>query len=347
MSRIPIANIYYLFCYAWDRFEEAQSIGLGGIESPDLPNLLAKVLVAGTRTLLRRGIDRGYQPTVEALGTVRGRIELNGSLMLKVQRAPRLVCEFDELSYDVHHNRVLKASLLRLSRAQTLDRHLAHELRLTARRFQGVADIRLRRSDFARVSLHRNNAHYDLVLRIAELAYDCLLPDPLGDGFRFADVLRDERKMAGVFEAFVRNFYRAEQAKFRVEPLQVPWDARPVSVGEGDRLPSMRTDIFLRSKSRQIIIDTKYYAEALQEHRGVESFRSGNLYQLYAYLKHGEAADPTLSGVEGMLLYPQVGRSIAAKYDIQGHGVTIATVDLAAPWREIAARLLSLIERHD
>ncbi len=45
-------------------------------------------------------------------------------------------------------------------------------------------------------------------MRVAELAFHSLLPTEGGIGFKFYDVLRDERKMAGIFEAFVRNFYR-------------------------------------------------------------------------------------------------------------------------------------------
>src|SRR5690554_5725699 len=96
-SRIPIANVYYLFCYAWDRFEQAKAIDVGAETSPDLPNLLARVLVAGVHHIVRRGLDRGYQPMVEELATVRGRIMLNASIALQVQRVRRLACEFDEL----------------------------------------------------------------------------------------------------------------------------------------------------------------------------------------------------------------------------------------------------------
>lgn len=31
---IPIENIYYLFCYAWNRFEEAQAALVGATGSP-------------------------------------------------------------------------------------------------------------------------------------------------------------------------------------------------------------------------------------------------------------------------------------------------------------------------
>jgi 5-methylcytosine-specific restriction enzyme subunit McrC len=82
---------------------------------------------------------------------------------------------------------------------------LAQELRALVRRFPEVTDVRLERSVFSRVQLHRNNAYYDRMLKVAELAFDCLLPDPTGNGFMFRDVLRDETKMARVFEDFVRT----------------------------------------------------------------------------------------------------------------------------------------------
>src|SRR4051812_45812088 len=125
---IPIENIYYLFCYAWNLFEEAQSIPLGATPSPDLPNLLARVLLAGTRALLRRGLDRAYELDREDIPTVRGRLDLGSTLRLYARNARRLHCEFDELSHDVPHNRILKASLKRLSRAATLSPKLAQEL---------------------------------------------------------------------------------------------------------------------------------------------------------------------------------------------------------------------------
>ena len=164
---------------------------------------------------------------IEEIATVRGRINLQRTLGLQARKARRLHCEFDELSRDVGHNRILKASLKRLASAPSLDAELAHELRALTLRFPDVSDIRLERSAFSRVQLHRNNAYYDLLLRVSELAFDYLLPDPSGKGFQFQDVLRDEDKMADVFEEFVRNFYRIEQRRYAVEPAHHPvgWNA--------------------------------------------------------------------------------------------------------------------------
>ena len=108
---------------------------------------------------------------------------------------------------------------------------------MTAQRMPEVSDIWLERSAFARVQLHRNNAYYDFNLKIAELAFDCLLPDPSTGGFAFHDILRDETKMARVFEEFVRNFYRSEQQEFQVLPLKINWDAEALSTTGAARLP--------------------------------------------------------------------------------------------------------------
>lgn len=332
-----------MFCYAWGRFEEARALSTGAEASPDLPNLLARVLSTGTRALLRRGLDRGYLPLEEELSTVRGHIELAATLKLQARNVRRVECTFDELSHDLLHNQLLKASLRLLAQARSLEPALSRALRSLAVRMGGVSDIRLSQAAFARVQLHRNNAQYDLLLKICRLAFECLIPVQRGAGYAFQEVLSDERKMARVFEKFVRNFYRASQKAYAVKPLQFEWQAVPISSSYDVRLPVMRTDVYLVSDSRRIIMDTKYYAEALQEHHGSASFRSENLYQLFAYLRNDAAWNPDLVIGEGILLYPEVKQSLDATYSVHGHPVRLATVDLARPWQQIEDRLTSLI----
>lgn len=342
---IPIANIYYLYCYAWDRFEAGRRAAIGAESSPDLPNLLTKVLLAGTRTIVRRGLDRGYVPHVDDIPTVRGRIDLEGSIRLMTRHSTRLSCQFDELTHDVLHNQILKATLIRLARHESLAPELAHRLNEARHSFfSSVRDIRLAREHFGRVRLHRNNAFYDLLLKICRLVYEVWLPNEQAGDARFVEAIRDEREMAHVFEQFVRNFYRQEQAQFRVTRRNITWDAVTLAnTGEG-RLPSMQTDISLESPTRRIIIDTKFYKEALQQRREAsQSFRSENLYQLFAYLKNDAALSPGEPAAEGLLIYPENGPQLDGQFVIQGHHVRIATVDLSQPWERIDARLRGLV----
>ncbi|MFO7891762.1 MAG: restriction endonuclease, partial [bacterium] len=74
----------------------------------------------------------------------------------------------------------------------------------------------------------------------------------------------------------------------------------------------METDISLRSSTRKIIIDTKYYKEALKGNFNTEKVLSGHLYQLFSYIENQKKPDdPLTQNCEGILLYPTVKRSIS------------------------------------
>ena len=79
-------------------------------------------------------------------------------------------------------------------------------------------------------------------------------------------------------------------------------------------LPTMRTDVSLRSMHRTIVIDTKYYRQTLSRYLGNEKIRSDHLYQLFAYLKNLEGRDDPDSRAEGVLLYPTVGHALDLRY---------------------------------
>lgn len=342
-AQIPIRNIYYLFCYAWQQFDQAEALGVDAEKSPDIPNLLAKVLIQGTKTLLRRGLDRNYKAHTDQLATVRGRIDLSTSIQLQACNLRRIQCEYDEFSYDVLHNRILKASMIQLARAKSISMDLARELRRLIDRFPHITDIELRNQHFSQVQIHRNNVFYGFLLNICRLAHDCLLPIPGKGEYKFEDILRNEQKMARVFEAFVREFFRREQTFFKVEPLTLNWGAEEVCAPGLGRLPSMRVDVFLRSADRSIILDTKYYVSALQEYYGTKSYHSGHLYQIFSYLINSREFVRSGPAAEGILLYPVNGFTLNERYRVHGHSLTLATVDLSKPWQEIESRMKDLL----
>src|SRR5437870_3287900 len=107
---IAIKNLFYLLMYAWDAFDESQMTAVDAEPETDLLNLLAAVLSRGIHHLLRRGLDAGYLPQQEELPGIRGKLELSATLKSNVLARARTHCSFDELSPDVLHNRILKAS---------------------------------------------------------------------------------------------------------------------------------------------------------------------------------------------------------------------------------------------
>lgn len=341
---IPIENIYYLFCYAWDRFPEGDTIEVSKTNSPKIWDLFASVLIRGVNRLMRRGLDRGYAEIEEETSTIRGRIVVGDTLRRNLLMFGRANCCFDELHYDVLHNRIIKATLRRLSDVDELDAKLRHELRQLTRLFSEVSDIPISNALFRRVQLSRNNGNYDLLLKICELAHSTLLPNREGRGSKFSDILENEKVMPGVFEAFVRNFYKSEQSEFSVKAEPIQWDAHDINEVSAMLLPEMRTDVTLRSINRTIIIDTKYYPEALVKNRyGQEKINSSHLYQIFAYLKNCKVRPAYGRPPEGILLYPTTSRDLDLSFVIGGHEVRVRTLQLDQPWQKIHTELCELL----
>ena len=84
-----------------------------------------------------------------------------------------------------------------------------------------------------------------------------------------------------------------------------------------------------------MIIDTKYYQEALQTYYDKKTIHSNNLYQIYSYLKNYEAEDKENKHCRGMLLYPTTSDEISLSYDVDGHEISIKTINLNQHWKKI------------
>jgi 5-methylcytosine-specific restriction enzyme subunit McrC len=304
MSReIPIANIYYLLCYAWDALEEKDALAdAGALESPDLLNLFARVLANGTHRLLHRGLDRGYLPREEELAGVRGKLLATPTLRRDLLRKGRAMCSWDELEYDTLPNRILKTTLVRLASGELEPRtHAA--VRDVLRWLAPVSTMDLRAMHFRRVQLHRNNRIYSFLLHVCEFVYEHWLPDAAGGQSRFRDFVRDG--LPALFEKFVFNFYDHElPAGWKTTAPHIAWPMSDANADARALVPLMKTDMCLTGPNRAIILDTKFYATALTGNAfGSEKLRAAHLYQLFAYLRH-RANEPGWERAEGVLLYP-------------------------------------------
>jgi 5-methylcytosine-specific restriction enzyme subunit McrC len=341
--KVPIQNLYYLFCYAWRFIPDDLALDVGGIQSPDVLNLCAHVLTAGIDRLLRRGIDQGYVGFTEETSRLRGRIDVKGTVTGLTWLHARAVCQFDELTPNTIHNRILRTTVQLLSNAR-IESGLLHRLQEVDHRLSGVSTIQVHASLFKRIQLHRNNAFYAFLLRICELVHLSLLPDKSGENLSwFRDVLSDEVYMAAVFEEFIRNFYSLKQSKFAVSRTQPKWRATAALPSDLRFLPTMNTDVTLTSAERRIIIDAKYYRDALQSNYGSRTVHSSNLYQLLAYLRGSSQEIPTSQLIEGVLVYPVGEQCVDLRYTIDSYPIRIYTLNLEQPWLRIEADLLRLV----
>lgn len=342
--KIPIENVYYLLLYAWDHFEAGEEVDVNVAGITRLQDLFGHVLAGGCKRLLARGLDRDYVPVEEAVGGVRGKIDLSATLGQALLVQARTHCRFDELSHDVPQNQILKATLGNLLLLDDLDDRVRASVRRVYHRFEGVTAIQLNRGHFRRVRIHRNNRIYAFLLKLCLLIHDNLMIDQESGQARFPDFRDDEVPMWKLFEDFVRNFFHREQSRFRVSRPQINWFDAQGSEADLARLPRMETDVVLESPDRCIILDAKFYTKALRGYRGEKKVASAHLYQLFAYLENRSAAIGPLPVHEGILLYPAVDDHFAFDFRLKGHRIRVCSIDLGQPWMRIRGEMLALLE---
>lgn len=340
---IPIENIYYLLCYAWNKLDEKDRVAVSAEDYTKLLDLLAKVLINSTRILLKRGIDRNYIDITTEFAGVKGKLELSQTVKSQLLLKQKTICSFDEFSSNILTNRILVATLNRLIRTNGLDTNLRSQIKNLLWRFDEVEPIELKNSIFSRVKLHRNNKFYGFILNICHLIHEnSLLSEKTGD-WHFTDFLRDERKMNQLFEAFLRNFYAIEQKEFKVRRENINWQFLSDDNQNLQFLPLMQTDITLENENAKIIIDAKFYKETLKTNYGSEKINSANLYQIFSYLINQQRRDEKTYKTAGILLYPTIVQEYDLHFQFQRHHIFIKTVNLNNDWRTIEKRLKQII----
>lgn len=100
----------------------------------------------------------------------------------------------------------------------------------------------------------------------------------------------------------------------------------------------------LRLKEKTLIIDAKYYGQTLQKQFDKYSLHSGNVYQIFTYVKNQDK-DNT-GNVAGILLYAKTDEDITpdCMFNMGGNQIGAKTLDLNKDFSLIAAQLDKIAE---
>ncbi|MEM7535950.1 MAG: 5-methylcytosine-specific restriction endonuclease system specificity protein McrC [Chloroflexota bacterium] len=340
---IPIRNIYYLLCYAWDKLEQKDRVKVDMDEQTQLVDLFAQILISGTEVLLKRGIEKNYVSETVELAGVKGKLDLGATIKAGTHQRLHTICTVDEFSSNVLINQILVSTLHSLRRTKELDKKLGEKLTRLIRRLPPIEALDLRRQHFAQVRLHRNNQFYGFLLSVCEMLYEHSLPTENPGERYFVDFTRDEQKMNQLFEAFLRNFYKREFPHWQVRGQHIKWQFQSLDEQHRLFLPRMETDITIQAGEMKLIIDAKYYQKTMRTHYGGEKVYSQHLYQLFSYLMNQRGTEPATYTTKGMLVYPTVSKEHDLAYRYEEHDIFIKTVNLNAHWATIEHRLKEIV----
>ncbi len=342
---IYIKNVFYMLAYAFHALSLDQYEDLAGEEFEHMHDLFAAILAKGITRQVKQGLYREYLNRTEDLPTLRGKIELAGTIRNRIARTQRLSCEYDELSENNLYNQVLKTtSMLLLRHGQIVDERRS-DLRKTMLFFSSVDEIEPASIRWDALRFQRNNVSYRFLLSVCQLVLEGMLITTERGERKLARFV-DDQHMERLYEKFILEYYAAECDCAAASSPQVKW---ALDDGMGTLLPIMQTDVVLRRGNRELIIDAKYYAHTLQESYGVAKVHSENLYQIFTYVKNREAelAD-TDHEVSGMLLYAKTDEQMQPDgvYQMSGNQISVKTLDLNREFKEIAAQLDETARAH-
>lgn len=311
----------------------------------ELPDLVARLLAATVRRRLGRNLTRGYRVHQAVTSRVRGRIDVLRTECSQLLAMGKVACRYQEFVLDTPRNRLVRFALETASRIVT-NQFLAAECRSLAHTFAtgGVTSRRPSRSEISADQIGRNDSDDRYMVTLAQLALDLDLPSEDAGMTALPAPVREEHWVRKLFEKAVLGFARLEYGGtgWRVSGgEQLRWPVESCSPGLDAILPKMVTDVVIEGPGqRRLVIDTKF-TSILQANRfGGTRLKSPYLYQIYAYLRT-QADD--LPGSCALLLHPATGLHVLEYGTIQGHRVTFATVDLAAPPRQVRKQLCTIL----
>lgn len=343
---IYIKNIYYMLTYAFQVLKQTNYESIASEEFDNVGDLFAAILSRGVAKQLKQGLHREYVTKNETLSVMRGKLDMPETIRNRIQRKQKLGCEFDELSEDNLFNQILKTTMHYLVRDYSVSNTYKSELNKELLFFDGVRLVEPSQIEWSRLHYQRNNKNYEMLLNICYFVLDGMLQTTEEGDYRMA-AFSDER-MSALYEKFILEYYRYHHTYLsEAKAAQVKWDL----VGENDQsmirfLPQMQTDIFLRLKERILIIDAKYYGKTLQKHHDKYSLHSGNLYQIFTYVKNQDKNNT--GNVAGILLYANTDEDITpdCMFNMGGNQIGAKTLDLNRPFEQIAKQLDAIAEAY-
>lgn len=327
-----------MLAYAFKVLKQENYNNIAAENFENIHNFFAAILSKGVAQQVKQGLYKEYIDCSDELKTLKGKLNIAGTVKNKIQHKQLLYCDFDELSEDNIFNQILKLTMVILIKSKNVNNEYKKELKKLLLYFNGVGDISVSNIKWSVLRVRRNNQSYKMLMNICYLIIDGLLISTQEGEYKMTDFL-DDQNMHSLYENFLREYYRYHYGdSINVSASHIDWDVSEDSVGL-DLLPTMKTDIILQKNEKTLIIDAKYYSRTMQQYYDSTTFRSANMYQIYTYVKNLDKQQK--GNISGMLLYAHTNEPVQPdnEYVIGGNKFVVKTLDLNKEFQFIKKQL--------
>ena len=340
MKSISIENIYWMIAYAFRSISEKDIINVGNEKFENIYDLFSVMMTQELNRQIKRGINKEYIETRDELSLIKGKVILNDLMKQQFKKKAKVSCEFDDYSVNSYLNQIVKTACCYLIRSGKIkDKSRANKLKKALLFLNEVNEINPKFIKWNAIKYNKFSASYKILVNISYLIFEGLLISKNDGEFEYRDYI-DDQKMHKLYEKFILEYYRYHYSELRPKDSQVEWD-----VDDKNEyiylLPKMQTDITLYKDDRELIIDAKYWNSMYQSNPmyNKETFISGNLYQIYTYVKN---ADKNGTGkVSGILLYVKTDDNDKqyADYLMGNNKIIVCNLDMSVDFEYVKNQL--------
>lgn len=333
---IYIKNIYYMLSYAFKVLNEESFMKIGTESFENVGELLSEILAIGVSSQIKQGLVRDYIDVRETTSSIKGKINITQSINEQSFIKGQLNCTYDEFSLNCYLNQIIKSTMNLLVKSD-ISITRKKKLRNLLMYFREVDLVDVKSINW-KIRFDRNNQTYKMFINICYLVINGLIHSENSGQMKLMNFL-DDQQMSTLYEKFLLNYYKKEHPEIKTHAPQIDWQ---IDEGWDVMLPKMKTDVTLEFGDKILIIDAKFYSHNTSENFGKSIHRTGNLYQIFTYVKNKEIE---LKGkgyeVSGMLLYAKTNENIQpdSDYVMSGNKISVKTLDLNQEFEVIKEQL--------
>jgi len=332
-----------MLAYAFQVLNEDGYKSVATEQFNNVADLCSAILCRGVSLQLKKGLGREYISETEMLSGLRGRIDITESIKTQAMLRRQMVCTYDEFSVNTYKNQVIKTTMLKLLHVD-IDKKRKKEIKKLLVFFDEVNELDVYSIQWNQ-QYSKNDQTYRMLIAVCYLVLKGLLQTTSNGSVKMMDFI-DEQRMCRLYEKFILEYYRKEHPEITANASQIPWI---VDDGVKDMLPIMQSDIMLSKENQVLIIDAKYYKNTMQTQFEKQTLHSGNLYQIFTYVKNKEAElEDKQHEVAGMLMYAKTDEDIVPdnKYSMSGNKIYVRTLDLNCDFLTIREQLDSIVANY-
>jgi 5-methylcytosine-specific restriction enzyme subunit McrC len=333
-------SVYYMLMYAW-RMWPGGHVAPAANSVIDAPSdLIARLLANSIRKAYASGLQRNYITVQEETMMPSGRILMHETLRNRSQKKQSIHVERDSFSVDCIPNQILRyAAYVLLS--LKLNQETRVELSEALSKLQNVSDINIDDRLILTEMQRTRRLEYRIGLSIALTIKQGKVLVPSGSGAILSEAPRigDDIWFRGLFESFLREFYRHNLSSVKVGGRRYLW-----SSGEDDLFPIMQTDINIETEKSILVMDAKCTPKVTSKRQDYkkQTLNSGHLYQVFTYMSYCSDINSGKK-INGALIYPLYQNEVDTYTDTPNGKLRVKTVDFKRDWVDIRDELLEVV----